>query len=215
MRERSNSFPRPARPFYVTTKKQAPPSGQDGSGRKFRSGRAQARSLTRKRDQIGGACPELPEVETTAAHGTLMRSAARSCGLAVHEPRLRWRLRKRCRGRSRPAYPRNRRRRQIPLFVLGLRKTLLLHLGMSGSPAGIARYDCRTPHDMLILVLDSGPILRFNDPRRLAASTTTSGPAHEHPLLNRLAPEPFDRRFNPHYLWSITRRRRHRPSSSC
>jgi formamidopyrimidine-DNA glycosylase len=152
--------------------------------------------------------PELPEVETTRRGIEPHAVGRRVVRLAVHEPRLRWPVA--------PAMPRQvagqrilaiGRRAKYLLFELE-KGTLLLHLGMSGSLRVLPAATARTPHDHVDVVLDSGQSLRFNDPRRFGSLHYTAGPAHEHPLLASLAPEPFDRRFNAEYLWSITRRRR-------
>jgi len=58
------------------------------------------------------------------------------------------------------------------------------------------------------VLLDSGSLLRFNDPRRFGSLHYVAGDPHEHPLLAKLAPEPFDDEFNADYLWRITRRRK-------
>jgi formamidopyrimidine-DNA glycosylase len=99
------------------------------------------------------------------------------------------------------------RRAKYLLFTLDS-GTLLLHLGMSGSLRVVPAATARKSHDHLDLVLDSGQSLRLNDPRRFGSLHYTSAPAHEHPLLARLAPEPFDARFNTDYLFAVTRRRR-------
>jgi formamidopyrimidine-DNA glycosylase len=151
--------------------------------------------------------PELPEVETTRRGIEPYAVGRKIVRLAVHEPRLRWPVAK-----SMPKRVAGQRilstgrRGKYLLFDLDC-GTLLLHLGMSGSLRVLPSATARTLHDHVDLVLDSGHCLRFNDPRRFGSLHYTSGPAHEHPLLKGLAPEPFDRRFNAGYLWSVTRRR--------
>jgi len=86
--------------------------------------------------------------------------------------------------------------------------TLLLHLGMSGSLRVLPASTPRLTHDHFDLLLDSGNTLRFNDPRRFGSLHYTDQDPSEHPLLARLAPEPFDESFNTDYLWRITRRRK-------
>ena len=152
--------------------------------------------------------PELPEVETTRRGIEPHAVGRKIVRLAVHEPRLRWPVAK---GMPRQVAGQRilatGRRAKYLLFELDS-GTLLLHLGMSGSLRVLPTATARKLHDHVDLVLDSGQSLRFNDPRRFGSLHYTSAPAHEHPLLIGLAPEPFDRRFNPDYLWSITRRRR-------
>ena len=152
--------------------------------------------------------PELPEVETTRRGIEPFAVGCKILRLMVHEPRLRWRVAKEM--AAQVAGQRIRatgRRAKYLLFELDS-GTLLLHLGMSGSLRVLPADTARTLHDHIDLVLDSGQSLRFNDPRRLGSLHYTTGPVHEHALLAKLAPEPFDQRFNADYLWSITRRRR-------
>jgi formamidopyrimidine-DNA glycosylase len=152
--------------------------------------------------------PELPEVETTRRGIEPYAVGRKIVRLAVHEPRLRWPV---ARAMSRQVAGQKiratARRAKYLLFELDA-GTLLLHLGMSGSlrvlPAGTAR----RRHDHIDLVLDSGQALRFNDPRRFGSLHYTDRPVNEHPLLVRLAPEPFDRAFSAAYLYRVTRRRR-------
>jgi formamidopyrimidine-DNA glycosylase len=152
--------------------------------------------------------PELPEVETTRRGIEPYAVGRKIVRLEVHEPRLRWPVAK-----EMPRLVRGQRilatgrRAKYLLFELDC-GTLLLHLGMSGSLRVLPTTTARIAHDHVDLVLNSGQSLRFNDPRRFGSLHYTSGPVDEHPLLIRLAPEPFDRRFNAEYLWTITRRRR-------
>ncbi len=152
--------------------------------------------------------PELPEVETTRRGIEPYAVGRKIVRLAVHEPRLRWPVAKDMpRQVAGQRILATGRRAKYLLFELDS-GTLLLHLGMSGSLRVLPTTTARIAHDHVDLVLDSGQSLRFNDPRRFGSLHYTSGPADEHPLLIRLAPEPFDRRFNADYLWSVTRRRR-------
>lgn len=152
--------------------------------------------------------PELPEVETTRRGLEPYLTGRRIATLEVHEPRLRWPV-----PADLPAKLAGQRitgtgRRAKYLLIKLESGTLLVHLGMSGSlrvlPAGTPR---RT-HDHYDLLLDSGKTLRFNDPRRFGSLHYTTEDPGRHPLLARLAPEPFDPGFDPDYLWRITRRRR-------
>ena len=99
--------------------------------------------------------------------------------------------------------------RRAKYLLLGLESgTLLLHLGMSGNLRVVPATTPRLPHDHFDLVLDSGLALRFNDPRRFGSLLYTSGEPGEHPLLERLGPEPFSKAFDADYLHRITRGRR-------
>ena len=152
--------------------------------------------------------PELPEVETTRRGIEPFAAGRRIVQLCVHEPRLRWPVAKKMSAAVQGQRIRSiGRRAKYLLFELD-RGTLILHLGMSGSLRAVPSATARSAHDHVDLVLDSGHSLRFNDPRRFGSLHFTQGPASEHPLLAKLAPEPFDSGFDADYLWSVTRRRR-------
>lgn len=145
--------------------------------------------------------PELPEVETIRRG--LLRPAVgqRIVATVIREPRLRWPV---------PADLPNliqgqhiksiERRGKYLLFVLE-NGALLIHLGMSGT---LRVLDVETPlakHDHLDIVLQSGALLRFNDPRRFGSVLWTNNtPISTHPLLVNLGPEPLSDDFNPDYL---------------
>jgi formamidopyrimidine-DNA glycosylase len=152
--------------------------------------------------------PELPEVETTRRGIEPHVVGRRIVALAVHEPRLRWRI-----PADLPAQVAGQRilhaKRRAKYLLLELESgTLLLHLGMSGNLRVLPEETPRLTHDHFDLVLDSGMTLRFNDPRRFGSLHYTTGNPQEHPLLASLAPEPLDDAFDADYLWRITRRRR-------
>jgi formamidopyrimidine-DNA glycosylase len=126
----------------------------------------------------------------------------------VYEPRLRYPL-----PRDLPRKVAGQRilrvGRRAKYLLLGLESgTLLLHLGMSGNLRVVPAATPRLPHDHFDLLLDSGVALRFNDPRRFGSLIYTSGEPREHPLLERLGPEPFSAAFDADYLYRITRGRR-------
>ena len=152
--------------------------------------------------------PELPEVETTRRGVDPYVTGRRIVSLTVHERRLRWPLPK-----DLPSQLAGQRitgtGRRAKYLLIGLESgTLLVHLGMSGSLRVLPADTPRLTHDHYDLLLDSGNTLRFNDPRRFGSLHYTREDPHRHPLLARLAPEPFDPEFDPEYLWRITRRRR-------
>lgn len=151
--------------------------------------------------------PELPEVETTRRGVEPHVVGRRIVELVLHEPRLRWRV-----PGTLPALLAGQRihvagRRAKYLLIELESGTLLLHLGMSGSLRVLPATTPRIAHDHFDLVLDSGSTLRFNDPRRFGSLHYTTEAVHLHPLLRRLAPEPFDEKFDADYFWRITRRR--------
>ena len=152
--------------------------------------------------------PELPEVETTRRGLEPHLRGRVIAAVAVHEPRLRWPVSPRL-----PALLRGQKilavERRAKYLLLRLETgTLLLHLGMSGSLRILPVDTPRLTHDHLELRLDSGQVLRLNDPRRFGSCIYTVDAPDIHPLLRNLAPEPFDDAFNADYLCEVTRGRR-------
>jgi formamidopyrimidine-DNA glycosylase len=152
--------------------------------------------------------PELPEVETIrrglepACLGRTLRS------VLVREPRLRWPVD--------PALPQRAEGRRIEqlarrgkYLILGLDSgdRLLIHLGMSGRIRLLETPLAPQRHDHLDLVLDTGVILRYHDPRRFGALLWWPADQDSHPLLAHLGPEPFDPGFNGAYLHRLARGR--------
>src|SRR3569833_2289975 len=129
--------------------------------------------------------PELPEVETTRRGVDPHVVGRKIVALAVHEPRLRWRVPDTLSAAVKGQLVRQTgRRAKYILFELES-GTLLLHLGMSGS--------------LRVLPADT--------PRIGSLHYTTDRP-EEHFLLAKLAPEPLDDAFDADYLWRITRKRK-------
>lgn len=153
--------------------------------------------------------PELPEVETTRrgvepyVRGRLVRA------FHLREPRLRWpvdaTLPRRVQGARITAVE---RRAKYLLFRLDTDATLMLHLGMSGSLRVLPADTPLRKHDHFDLELDSGQMLRFNDPRRFGSLHLIEGDPSQHALLRALGPEPLDASFDADYLWQRTRKRR-------
>lgn len=102
-----------------------------------------------------------------------------------------------------------RRRSKYILADLSTEETLLIHLGMSGrmlisgAMIGDFHHDHPAPqkHDHVVLQMEGGGRVTFNDARRFGAMDlmpTTS--AESHPLLAVLGPEPLGNTFSELYL---------------
>jgi len=154
--------------------------------------------------------PELPEVETVrrglepAMTGQIIAKAE------VNREGLRW------------PFPAGMAERLTGARVLGLRRrskyilvdldrgeTLLIHLGMSGrmlvsgvqSGSYIQDHQAPQKHDQLVLHMDHGARITFNDPRRFGAmDLLPTRTAEAHPLLAVLGPEPLGNAFDEAYL---------------
>ena len=150
--------------------------------------------------------PELPEVETTrrglAPHveGRIVTAAT------LRRADLRWPI---------PAeisevLPGQRidavRRRAKYLLLDTGAGSALLHLGMSGSLRVVPADTPVRAHDHVDLALDSGRLLRFNDPRRFGC-LLWQAPGEVHELLAGLGPEPLSEEFDGDYLFEMSRGR--------
>jgi formamidopyrimidine-DNA glycosylase len=151
--------------------------------------------------------PELPEVETTRRALEPLLVGETIAALEVREPRLRWpvnpelpALLERCRIIS-------LRRRGKYLLIETDAGTLIWHLGMSGSLRFLENPGAPATHDHVDIVLESGALVRFNDPRRFGSVDLSMAP-ERHWLLENLGPEPLGEDFDAEYLTAVCRGRR-------
>ena len=151
--------------------------------------------------------PELPEVETTRLGLAPELEGRRIASVLLRRPDLRWPIP----DEIAAVLPGERilgLRRRAKYLLLDLAPgSALLHLGMTGSLRVLGPEEPPGPHDHVDIVLDSGRILRFNDPRRFGCLLWQ--PLGEvHALLRDLGPEPLDSGFDGNYLFRISRNRR-------
>ncbi len=85
---------------------------------------------------------------------------------------------------------------------------LIVHLGMSGSLRVLPAAAPAGKHDHVDVLLDSGKLLRMNDPRRFGSIHWHEAAAEPHWLLARLGVEPLSDEFTGGYLKAAARRRR-------
>lgn len=153
--------------------------------------------------------PELPEVETTRRGVAPWLEGVRVTGVALRQPRLRWpvprRLVQELPGR---VVLHAERRGKYLLFRAEGDRTLMMHLGMSGSLRVLPAPRPPGPHDHLDIELESGRVLRFHDPRRFGSADWFAGDPLQHPLLRELGPEPLGAEFTPSYLAAACHGRR-------
>ena len=146
--------------------------------------------------------PELPEVETVRRGLALKMTGRRITRAELRRQDLRRpfppMLAKRLTG---AAVGKLKRRGKYLLIELDDSGTLLLHLGMSGR---ITTGDATTPHarhDHVVLTLDDGTVVRFNDARRFGLlDYIKRGEEAAHPLLADMGPEPLEPGFDGAYL---------------
>jgi formamidopyrimidine-DNA glycosylase len=93
------------------------------------------------------------------------------------------------------------RRGKYILIELDGNGTLLLHLGMSGRITAGPGDAPHAPHDHVVLTLDDGTVVRFNDARRFGLlDYMRRGEEAAHPLLAGMGPEPLEPGFDGKYL---------------
>ncbi|GAB3746055.1 bifunctional DNA-formamidopyrimidine glycosylase/DNA-(apurinic or apyrimidinic site) lyase [Lysobacter olei] len=150
--------------------------------------------------------PELPEVETTRRGLAPHVEGRRVTGVVLRRPDLRWPI---------PyeivdTLPGQRidavRRRAKYLLLDTSAGSALLHLGMSGSLRVLPADTPLRAHDHVDIALDSGQVLRFNDPRRFGCLLWQPA-GEQHELLRDLGPEPLSDAFDGDYLFTRSRKR--------
>jgi len=146
--------------------------------------------------------PELPEVETVRRGLASKISGRRIVQAELRRPDLRRpfppALAERLDGARIGALGRRGKYILIELDSDGL---LLVHLGMSGRVTTGSAASPAAPHDHVVLTLDDGTVIRFNDPRRFGLiDYIKRGEAARHSLLAGLGPEPLEPGFDGAYL---------------
>ncbi len=102
------------------------------------------------------------------------------------------------------------RRAKYLLLRMAGNATLLIHLGMTGKLGVMARETERHKHDHLVLLLDNGMELRFNDSRRFGAIAVWPAEhalACEREFSDKEGLEPFGDQFTPKNLLRLARNR--------
>ena len=161
--------------------------------------------------------PELPEVETVMRGLAPAMQGAVILQAEVNRPDLRWPFPARMADRLRDQQVLGlRRRSKYILADLGSGESLLIHLGMSGrmlisgDPLGQFVHDHPAPekHDHVVLHMNNGARVTFNDPRRFGAmDLMQTATADQHKLLARIGPEPLGNDFHEAHLTAALRHR--------
>ena len=167
--------------------------------------------------------PELPEVETVR-QGLLPIIKERTI-LKLDQRRedLRWPLPKNLPNRAKNSKILNILRRSKYLLInLSSAETMIIHLGMSGrllvlkdsddTTTVVGNFNYKThkfdKHDHIIIYLDSGVRIVYNDPRRFGAIDLISTiKIKNHKWLKKLGPEPLGNEFSAHYLYEKLQKR--------
>jgi formamidopyrimidine-DNA glycosylase len=154
--------------------------------------------------------PELPEVETVRRGLLPVMEGKRIVLAKVNRPDLRWpfpeNMAVRLTGATVKAL---RRRSKYILAELSTGETLIIHLGMSGrmliSGGQVGEFHHAYPapekHDHVVMDMEGGTRIIFNDARRFGAmDLAPSMDVESHKLLSALGPEPLGNEFNEEYL---------------
>ncbi|WP_425040046.1 bifunctional DNA-formamidopyrimidine glycosylase/DNA-(apurinic or apyrimidinic site) lyase [Primorskyibacter sp. S187A] len=154
--------------------------------------------------------PELPEVETVRRGMSPAMVGAKIERADINRPDLRWpfppKMAERLQGQ---VVMQLRRRSKYLLADLSSGESLLIHLGMSGrilitgTQVGsfVKEHAAPEKHDHVILQMDNGARITFNDPRRFGAMDLLPTAQEEtHFLLRSLGPEPLGNAFHEDYM---------------
>jgi formamidopyrimidine-DNA glycosylase len=160
--------------------------------------------------------PELPEVETVRRGLAPVMLGARIDKVVLRRADIRFpfprSFEKRLTGRR--IVDMSRRAKYL-LFRLDSDETLIAHLGMSGSfriektavstPGSFLHERSKDPkHDHVVMVLDNGYVVTYNDPRRFGfMDLAPTGALAEHPRLSGLGAEPLAPGFDGHCLANL------------
>ncbi len=157
--------------------------------------------------------PELPEVETVRRGLAPVMLGARIDKVVLRRADIRFpfpaSFERRLTGRR--IVDMSRRAKYL-LFRLDSDETLIAHLGMSGSfriektavstPGSFLHERSKDPkHDHVVMVLDNGYVVTYNDPRRFGfMDLAPTGALAEQPRLSGLGAEPLAPDFDAHCL---------------
>lgn len=158
--------------------------------------------------------PELPEVETVRRGLDPVMTGQTILAADVRRPDLRWPFPDRMAERLTGArVARLGRRSKYILADLDTGETLIVHLGMSGRiliqtpehETGPGAFHHHLPalqkHDHVVLDMESGARVVFNDARRFGAmDLAPTGQVEAHSMLASLGPEPLGNEFDEDYL---------------
>jgi formamidopyrimidine-DNA glycosylase len=131
----------------------------------------------------------------------------RVAAVIVRERRLRWPIPRGFEAKIQDQIVRRVERRAKYILVGFDIGTVIVHLGMSGSLRVLGGDVPPLLHDHWDMRMEGGALLRFHDPRRFGSLLWTDEDPALHPLLAKLAPEPWSAAFDAEYLFDKTRKR--------
>ncbi|ATC95094.1 bifunctional DNA-formamidopyrimidine glycosylase/DNA-(apurinic or apyrimidinic site) lyase [Pseudoalteromonas tunicata] len=143
--------------------------------------------------------PELPEVEVSRMGITPHMLLKTIRTVRVHHWQLRWPVPKEMEQLAGQTITAIERRAKYLQLVTPI-GTVILHLGMSGNLRIVDKAVALKKHDHIEIELESGLVLRLNDPRRFGACLWQA-PGETHSVFAKLGPEPLTDAFNPEQLF--------------
>ncbi len=149
--------------------------------------------------------PELPEVETTRRGLEPHIVGQKITHTEIREPRLRWPISEEIYNLTGKTILSLRRRAKYLLFDFD-KGCIISHLGMSGSMRIVHPETDWKKHDHVAIRLRNGLELRYHDPRRFGCLLWSNNP-EQHPLINKLGPEPLSNEFDTDYLFNKSKSR--------
>lgn len=140
--------------------------------------------------------PELPEVETVRRGLEKVLPGRKIASVTVNRRDLRIPFPPRLKEIAGNKVLGIGRRAKYLLLPLSGGQTLIIHLGMSGRL--LLEDTARAPekHDHMLIVMEGGTRVTFNDPRRFGLVTLCADVA-THKLFTHLGPEPLEKEFSP------------------
>ncbi len=151
--------------------------------------------------------PELPEVETTRRGLEPHIVGKRVKHVILRRDRLRWPIPFEIVDKLPGQRITGIERRAKYLLMHTGAGSALWHLGMSGSMRVLDASAPAGKHDHVDIALSGSKIIRFTDPRRFGC-LLWQPPGEEHPLLQKLGPEPLSEAFTGDYLFQRSRGKR-------
>ena len=161
--------------------------------------------------------PELPEVETVRRGLSPVINNKNILKLDQRRPDLRWPFPKNMAKRLKNVQITDISRRSKYLLIkLSSEETLIIHLGMSGrllvlcdsnrKMTQLSNFNFNThkieKHDHIIMHLEGGLRVVYNDPRRFGAmDLALTRKVYSHKWLVKLGPEPLGNEFSSDYLY--------------
>jgi len=152
--------------------------------------------------------PELPEVETTRRGIEPHILGHTVSKVIVRQPKLRWPVTEGLEDKLIAQRVIATKRRGKYLLLEFVRGHLLIHLGMSGNLCVLETAEEPGKHDHVDIHFSKGQCLRYTDPRRFGAVMWIDGIPEQHPLLEKLGPEPLSEYFSGRYLFETSRNRK-------